>query len=195
MSRTQKPKLGQHFLADEAIVERIIDVATLPKDAMVVEIGPGKGVLTRALNAAVPEGTVLAVEYDFALVEFLREHVSKRVKVVHADALLFDYTAVQAPYHVVSNLPYQITSPILHQLIGSTNPPETMTLMMQREVAERLVAAPHTRERGLLTIIVEWYGLVVHAFDVPPEAFIPPPKVWSSVVRLEIVYFLRFVSF
>ena len=183
--RHQKPKLGQHFLINEAVVERIIEAARLSKQATVVEIGPGTGVLTRALNAAVPDGLVLGIEFDHDLVEYLREHVSKRVKIIHRDALLYDYAEVARPYHVVSNLPYQITSPILHRLIGSANPPATMTLMMQREVADRLLAPPKTRERGLLTIVAEWYGSVEHCFDVGPEAFDPPPKVWSSVVRLQ----------
>lgn len=184
MKNDRRPKLGQHFLIDESVVERIIQSAQLPIDAQVVEIGPGKGILTRALNAAVPDGEVLAIEFDRDLIDFLREHTSKRVKVIHRDALLFDYAEVKSPYHVVSNLPYQITSPILHRLIGSSNPPATMTLMMQREVADRIVALPHTRERGLLTVVVEWYGSVEQVFDVGPEAFSPRPKVWSSVVRL-----------
>ncbi len=179
-----RPKLGQHFLIDDQVVQQIIATAQLAEAAFVVEIGPGKGILTRALSAAMPQGTVLAIEYDRELVEYLRAHVSKRVKVIHRDALLFDYTTVKSPYRVVSNLPYQITSPILHRLIGSLNPPETMTVMVQREVAERLLAPPATRERGLLTIVAEWYGSIERCFDVSPEAFNPPPKVWSSVIRL-----------
>ncbi len=184
MNARKKPKLGQHFLIDESVVSQIINLADLPNDATVVEIGPGTGVLTRALNAAVPNGQILAIEVDGTLAFHLRERVSKRVKIIHADALRFDYNSVAKPYHVVSNLPYQITSPILHTLISSANPPETMTLMMQREVAERLLAPPKTRERGLLTMVVAWYGTVESGFDVPPSAFNPPPEVWSTVVRL-----------
>lgn len=180
----RKPKLGQHFLADQEIVDQIITLAALPTNATVVEIGPGLGVLTRALNAAVPDGQVLAIEVDGTLARQVAERVSKRVKIIHQDALRFDYASVAAPYHVVSNLPYQITSPIVHTLISSTNPPETMTLMMQREVAERLTAAPKTRERGLLTIVCEWYGTIEYGFDVPPSAFTPPPAVQSAVVKL-----------
>jgi len=180
----RKPKLGQHFLADETIVDQIIDLAALSPNATVVEIGPGLGVLTRALNAAVPDGQVLALEVDGGLARAVVERVSKRVKIIHQDALRFDYTSVAAPYNVVSNLPYQITSPILHTLIRSTNPPESMTLMMQREVAERITAKPKTRERGLLTMVCEWYGVAEYGFLVPPSAFTPPPHVESAVIKL-----------
>jgi 16S rRNA (adenine1518-N6/adenine1519-N6)-dimethyltransferase len=179
-----RPKLGQHFLIDPAVVSQIVSAAALPATAIVVEIGPGEGVLTRALSAAVPGGQVLAIEVDGTLAHQLRERVSKRVKVIHADALRFDYVSVANPYHVVSNLPYQITSPILHRLIGAANPPESMTLMVQREVADRLLAQPKTRQRGLLTVVAEWYGSIERCFDVSPEAFRPPPAVWSTVVRL-----------
>ena len=180
-----RPKLGQHFLNDDQVVQNIVALANLQPDSNVVEIGPGEGVLTRALSAVVTDGLILAIELDGTLAFNLREKVSKRVKILHADAVRFDYETVVKPYHVVSNLPYQVTSPVLHALAGSKNPPESMTLMMQREVADRLLATPKHRERGLLTVVAEWYGTVTKGFDVPPTAFNPPPKVWSTVVRLE----------
>ena len=179
--------LSQHFLADVAVLEAILAEADPGPDRPILEIGPGLGILTEALLDA--GAAVVAVELDRGLAAFLRDRLADliaagRLAVVEADALDLDLTSLAAPpYDVVANLPYHITSPILHRFLGSTPRPRRLVLMLQREVAERIAAAPG----GLsyLSVFAQYHARVRIAFRVPPSAFEPAPAVESAVAVLE----------
>jgi len=152
----------------------------------VVEIGPGRGALTEALAARA--GRVLAIEIDRDLAAGLRgQFDSERVTVIEQDVLQFDFAAAAAEagerLRVVGNLPYYITSPILLKLAASHAALDVAVLMVQREVAERVTAAPGSRDYGLLSVTVQMYGPTEALFTLPPSAFSPPPKVHSTVFR------------
>jgi len=181
-----KSKLGQNFLHDDAAIRRIVAALGDCAQSTVVEIGPGRGAVTRVLVPAA--ASVVAVELDPELVEHLRaEFPSGKVTVVHRDVLAFDFAASAAEaghrLAVVGNLPYYITSPILLRLAESHAALDRAVLMMQREVADRVAAAPGSRDYGLLSVTVQMYGPVERLFTLPPEAFSPPPEVHSSVIR------------
>jgi 16S rRNA (adenine1518-N6/adenine1519-N6)-dimethyltransferase len=179
-----KSKLGQNFLRDAAAIGRI--AASLgPLDGRtVVEIGPGRGAITRALAAAARR--VVAAEVDHALALALKVEMPA-VEVVEQDVLGFDFAAEAArageKLLVAGNLPYYITSPILLKLAGSHGVLERAVLMVQREVAERVTAAPGSRAYGLLSATVQMHGPAQELFTLPPEAFSPPPEVHSTVFR------------
>ena len=181
-----KPKLGQNFLHDASAIQRIVAALGDCSTRTVVEIGPGKGAVTRALSARAAH--VIAVELDDLLAERLRnDFPADQVTVVHQDVLSFDYASAAASagqrLAVVGNLPYYITSPILHQLAYSHASLDRAVLMMQREVADRVVASPGSRDYGALSVTVQMYGAVEKLFTLPPGAFSPPPDVHSSVIR------------
>jgi 16S rRNA (adenine1518-N6/adenine1519-N6)-dimethyltransferase len=181
-----KPKLGQNFLNDTQAVQRIVAALGDCSNETIIEIGPGRGVLTRALVSRAKH--VMAVELDPQLSSQLRAEFSpERVTVVHQDVLDFDFSTVPVEkgkrLAVVGNLPYYITSPILLKLAASHVALDRAVLMMQREVADRVAAEPGSRDYGLLSVTVQMYGPVEKLFALPPEAFSPPPQVHSSVVR------------
>lgn len=184
-----KPRLGQNFLHDVHAIERIASALGDCSQTTVVEIGPGRGALTRAL---VPRARhVIAVELDAELVSHLRaEFPPDRLTVVHHDVLAFDFAAAAAGaghrLAVAGNLPYYITSPILTKLAASHHSLDRAVLMMQREVADRVVAGPGSRDYGLLSVTVQLYGPVESLFTLPPGAFSPPPEIHSTVVRWRI---------
>jgi len=179
--------LSQNFLADTDVLEAIRDEAAPAPGRRVLEIGPGLGFLTGALLAAGAE--VTAVELDRGLASYLRESFadpieSGALRLVEGDALDQDLTLLVAPpYDVVANLPYHITSPILHRLLGQTPRPKRLVLMVQREVGERIAAPPG--RMSYLSVFVQYQATVRVAFDVAPEAFEPAPAVASSVIVLE----------
>ncbi len=182
----KKPKLGQNFLVDIQAAQRIAAALGEIADQTVVEIGPGKGAITGALAAR--SGHVVAVELDRELAADLRRRFDpERVTVVEQDVLRFDFAAAAAQVgerlRVAGNLPYAITSPILLKLGASHAALEVAVLMVQREVAERVTAAPGTRDYGLLSATMQMYGPVEQLFTLPPSAFSPPPKVHSTVFR------------
>jgi 16S rRNA (adenine1518-N6/adenine1519-N6)-dimethyltransferase len=194
-----KKRLGQHFLVDKEILATIVGVAELVPGMKVLEIGPGLGVLTSVLSKAVgKEGLVLAVEADRDLVDKLRErfHSKPQVKIVAGDILATPLsTLLQAPYKIVANIPYSITSPVVTKFLlgdyrgraGDESPrPESITLLVQQEVAERLTAKPGTRARGMLTVLIELFGTAQLVVNVPPTAFEPPPQVNSAVIHLTL---------
>ena len=152
----------------------------------VVEVGPGPGGLTRALLDS-PAASVTAVEVDdraIAIVREMAESEGERLRVIAADALRLDLAAlVPAPRHIVANLPYNIASPLLVGWLRQGNAWECLTLMFQQEVAERICAAPDTEAYGRLSVLAQWVADVDIAVRLPPDAFVPPPKVWSAVVR------------
>ncbi len=179
--------LGQHFLLDPGIAGRIARAAGPLEGRTAVEIGPGPGGLTRALLEAGADRLV-AVERDARCVEALAEMAAAsggRLRVLAADALDVDVTALgPAPIKLVANLPYNIATPLLVRWLRRMDGIESMTLMFQKEVADRLLALPGGKTRGRLSILAQWRAEIRRCFDLPPGAFTPPPKVLSSVVAL-----------
>jgi 16S rRNA (adenine1518-N6/adenine1519-N6)-dimethyltransferase len=202
-----KPKLGQNFLVDSEATQRIAASIGDLSGRTVVEIGPGRGAITATLAARA--GHVLAVELDRELAARLRaEFPAERVTVVEQDVLQFDFAAASLiagqRLLVVGNLPYGITSQILLKLAASHAALDRAVLMVQREVADRVVAQPGSRDYGLLSVTVQMHGPAERLFTLPPSAFSPPPDVHSTVFRwrfaprfealgLEEVSFLRLV--
>jgi 16S rRNA (adenine1518-N6/adenine1519-N6)-dimethyltransferase len=190
-------RLGQHFLADNRILERIAAAVCPDHSPLVIEIGPGRGALTEKLLARADR--VIAIELDRELVEHLRSRFDSRLEVVHSDVLAADL-GQWGPAPIAGNLPYYITSPIIEK-VGRLDFPRAVFLM-QREVAERLSASPGTRDYGYLTVQTALFAHARTLFGVKPGAFRPPPKVDSAVVLLEprppvvadVDDFLRFVS-
>jgi 16S rRNA (adenine1518-N6/adenine1519-N6)-dimethyltransferase len=181
-----KPKLGQNFLVDAQAAQRIVAAQGEIAGRTVVEIGPGRGALTGEL--AKRAGRVLAIELDGELAAGLRERFEpERVTVVEQDVLRFDFAAAATQagerLRVAGNLPYYITSPILLKLAASHAALDLAVLMVQREVAERVTAAPGSRDYGLLSATVQMYGPVERLFTLPPSAFSPRPQVHSTVFR------------
>jgi len=188
-----KKSLGQHFLVDERVLVKIIDAAELDESTGVLEIGPGMGALTERL--ADRAGWVLAVEIDGRLIPILRELFADRpnVTVVHGDALRVDLRKLMERkmgsaerYSVVANLPYYATSPILMRLFEERLPLERIVVMIQKEVADRIMAEPGTKEYGSISVAVRYFADVSWVCGVPRNCFIPRPQVDSAVIRLEI---------
>jgi len=184
-----KKRFGQNFLADERIVERIIREVRPLEDETIVEIGPGRGALTSGLVEKT--GRLCAVEFDRDLIPLLHGKFGTRANftLVEGDALAVDLCAIIAPAaqaRVVANLPFYISTAILQRLIEQRACLTEMVLMLQREVVERITAPPSSSERGFLSVLVEAYCEAEALFDVPPTAFRPVPKVWSTVVRLRV---------
>jgi 16S rRNA (adenine1518-N6/adenine1519-N6)-dimethyltransferase len=176
-----RQKLGQHFLIKGSILERIAAAACPQREPLVVEIGPGRGALTeRLLKRA---GRVVAIELDFYLVEHLRAKFASepRLEVIHADALDIDLAQWQAA-PIAGNLPYYAATPIIERTVRQRTP--RAVFLVQKEVAERLAAAPGNREYGYLSVATQIFAEVSVLFEVKPGAFHPPPKVDSAVVRL-----------
>jgi len=182
-----RKSLGQHFLLDPAICARIAAAAGEMEGRFVLEVGPGPGGLTRALLAT-KAAKVLAVELDrravAALAELAAAHPG-RLEVMEADALRVDpASALPAPRKVVANLPYNAATPMLVGWLRGAAALESMTLMFQQEVAERITAAPGTEAYGRLGVLAQWRCRCTLLLALPPGAFSPPPKVWSAVVGL-----------
>ncbi|MBO2532637.1 dimethyladenosine transferase [Planifilum fulgidum] len=188
-----KKSLGQHFLVDQRVLERIIEAAELDSSTGVLEIGPGMGALTERL--ADRAGAVLAVEIDDRLIPILRELFSDRphVTVVHGDALKVDlrelikrHLGSARRFSVVANLPYYVTSPILMRLLEERLPLDRIVVMIQKEVAERILAGPGTKEYGSLSVAVRYFAEVSWICGVPRNCFVPRPQVDSAVIRLRL---------
>lgn len=178
--------LGQRFLVDSSVLASIVDAAELSPADDVLEVGPGPGVLTRAL--AERARSVTAVEVDARMVRVLGDTLADRpnAHVVHADALAVDlFTVGPLPTRIVANLPYQITSPLVMRFIGDPRRPPLVVVLVQEEVAKRMVADEKAaKERGFLSIFVQSFAEARIVRRVPPRAFRPPPKVHSAVVQL-----------
>jgi len=179
-----KKQLGQNFLINEQIADQIADEACLESNDVVIEVGPGLGVLTERLVKKA--GQVYAIEKDFDLIQKLKRNLGdpKNLKIVHQDALLFDLSLF-GNYKVVANIPYNITSPLIRKFLEAKNKPDLIVLMVQKEVAERIVAKPGNRDRGLLTLIVEFYADSEIVFEVNRKNFFPVPSVDSAVIKLK----------
>lgn len=184
-----RKRFGQHFLHDRNVIRKIIRSVAPQSDETVVEIGPGMGALTNELVAHA--GRVIAIEFDKRLLPHLQEQfgASENFKLLEADALEVDICREIAPAQtarVAANLPYNISTAILQKLIAQRECIPEMVLMLQREVVDRMLAPAGSSERGYLSVLVEAYCESERLFDVSPGAFRPPPKVWSSVVRLRL---------
>ncbi|MEP6922520.1 MAG: 16S rRNA (adenine(1518)-N(6)/adenine(1519)-N(6))-dimethyltransferase RsmA [bacterium] len=180
-------KLGQNFLVNEGVVKNIVDALAPERNETIIEIGPGRGALTAQLvNRA---ERVVAVEFDRNLIPHLTDRFNgnRNLKLVPADALNVDFCLEIQPAdsaRVVANLPYNVATAILQRLIAQRRCLTEMVLMLQREVVARIIAPPDTKERGYLSVFVQFYCETEKLFDVAPGSFRPAPKVWSSVVRL-----------
>src|SRR5271169_1868516 len=196
-----KPKLGQHFLANESFALQIVDALGSVSQNTVLEIGPGRGVLTSLLAKRVRR--LIAVELDRVLAAQLRLRFGMfpNVEVIEADILSVDFDSLfgpkpglrrpgielrPEPVKVIGNLPYYITSDILLRLFEYSKYFETIVVLVQREVADRIAAKPGTRDYGLLSATAQLYARVEKLFTLPPEAFSPPPKVHSTALRLTL---------
>lgn len=182
-----RKSLGQNFLLDPRLTAKIAAAAGPLRGKRVVEIGPGPGGLTRALLAA-DCAQLFAVEKDRRCLAALAELAAAfpgRLELIEADALLFDVAALAPPLvKLVANLPYNIATPLLLKWLGTPEAFEDLILMFQKEVAQRLAAAPGGRAYGRLSVMTQWRFRVERLFDLPPGAFLPPPKVTSTLVRL-----------
>ena len=186
-----KKSLGQNFLIDPLVLQRIIDAAELTKDDCALEIGPGIGTMTEALSEAA--GQVVAVELDNRLIPILAENLRGRenVTVIHGDILKTDLRALSEEYcggrplKAVANLPYSVTTPALLRLLADDAPILSATLMVQKEVAERMMAKPGTKAYGALSLAVQYRAEISVAANVPRNCFIPRPEVDSQVVHLK----------
>ena len=183
-------KFGQNFLIDTHVLEKIISSAEITKDDFVLEIGPGIGTMTQYLAEAARE--VAAVEIDKNLIPILKDTLSAydNVTVINEDVLKVDIRKLAEeknggrPIKVVANLPYYITTPIIMGLFESNVPLSSITIMVQKEVADRMQVGPGTKDYGALSLAVQYYASPYIVANVPPNCFMPRPKVGSAVIRL-----------
>ena len=183
-------KFGQNFLIDTKVLERIIEASDISKDDCVLEIGPGIGTMTQYL--AEKAGEVIAVEIDKALIPILEDTLNEydNVTVINNDILKVDINKIVneknngQPIKVVANLPYYITTPIIMGLFESHVPLKSITVMVQKEVADRMQVGPGTKDYGALSLAVQYYAKPEVVANVPPNCFIPRPNVGSAVIRL-----------
>ncbi len=181
-----RKRLGQHFLIDPHITEQIIASAQLTPEDLVVEIGPGPGKLTKMLCARARK--VIAIELDDRLYARLKAELAGcgNIELIHGDALEYAYESLPE-FDVVANIPYYITTPIIFRLLDAKNNLRAMTLTVQKEVAERIVAAPGGRDYGVLSLMVQYRAIPSLQMIIPKEAFRPVPKVDSALVRMQIL--------
>lgn len=181
-----RKRLGQHFLTDQNIVRKILALVSIRPEETVLEIGPGRGALTRRLCQAAR--AVIAVELDPQLFTYLSETLKdcSNLDLRLGDALTYPYETLPPDTVVVANLPYNISTPLLFRLLEARERISRMILMLQKEVAERLVAKPGTAQYGVLSVIAQFFADIHLAFLVSPNCFTPRPEVGSAVVRLSL---------
>ena len=185
-----RKRFGQNFLIDGRVLDKIIDAANISKEDFVLEIGPGIGTMTQYLAENARE--VMAVEIDKNLIPILEDTLAEyeNVSIVNEDILKVDIGKIAKerndgkPIKVVANLPYYITTPIIMGLFESHVPMESITVMVQKEVADRMQAGPGTKDYGALSLAVQYYARPYIVANVPPNCFMPRPKVGSAVIRL-----------
>lgn len=189
--------LGQNFLTDKNIIDKIIEKSNIGETDLVIEIGPGIGVLTAA--AAEAAGKVIAIEIDRNLLPILKETLSEynNIEIIHSDVLKTDLKEIleqnreiigqkTGGIKILGNLPYYITTPIIMKILEDKVPADSITIMLQKEVADRIKSAPGSRAYGALSVAVQYYCTVTHVANAPKEIFMPQPKVDSTVIRLDI---------
>ncbi len=172
--------LGQHFLIDANVLEKIVNAAQIKKDDHIVEIGPGIGILTKELLEKA--GKVTAIELDNRMIPLMEEYTGNQEHLIAIQGNALEVTMPDEPYKIVANIPYHITSPLLrHAFLESKTIPTSMTLLIQREVAEKICPE---KGGGILTVIVQLFGEPEIITHVPASSFLPPPKVESSVLHI-----------
>ena len=183
---TFRKSFGQNFLIDSHVIDKIIAAAEIDKDTNVLEIGPGIGTLTQYL--ADNAGSVTAVELDDKLIPILEKTLADydNVRIIHGDIMKQDIAALfeGQRFKIVANLPYYITTPIIMSLLESHVPADSITVMIQKEVADRMKASPGSKDYGALSLAVQYYAEPYLAANVPPNCFMPRPNVGSAVIRL-----------
>jgi len=180
----KKSRLGQNFLYDPSIAARIVEASGTCGDDTIVEIGPGRGIMTRLLADRAKR--VIAIEFDRRLAAMLTQEfsTSDHVTIVTMDVMKYDFGQL-GPFRVVANIPYYITTPVIFKLIEGDNMMQSMTLTIQKEVAERIASPPGSKQYGVLSLMVQFYGRTEILFTIPAGAFRPRPKVDSAVIRVE----------
>lgn len=186
---SSKPKksLGQHFLTSQGALSTMIDASNLAGDDIVVEIGPGRGILTEKLLVFV--GKVIAVEKDASLISLLKEKFAKEIAsgkliLIEGDVLKFDIDSINSPYKLIANIPYYITGEIIRKFLTAKYKPKSMTLLVQKEVVERIVA--RDGKESILSLSVKFFGTPKYIKTVKRGSFNPPPKVDSAVIKIEV---------
>ncbi len=181
-----KKSLGQHFLKDEEVLQKITDaIGDLSRFKTVVEIGPGMGALTKYLIQSKPDNFYVVELDDRWAAHLLQTFPILRGKLIHQDFLQTDLNFLQYPAHIVGNFPYNISSQIVFRIIDYRNVVDTMTGMFQKEVGLRIAAKPGSKDYGVMSVLAQAFYHCEYLFDVPPESFNPPPKVMSGVIRLK----------
>lgn len=180
-----KKRLGQNFLISPYYARRIASAVESSDDSKVIEIGPGKGALSIFLKERFPRFHMIEMDND--IIPSLKEKIGDGKWTLHvSDVLEFDFRALGSPLHIVGNLPYNIAALIIKKTLLHSPKVGSVTYMVQREVAERIVAAPHTKQNGFLTIFCQFFGSPKILFNIPLGAFVPKPKVESSVFQMNI---------
>ena len=185
MGHVARKRFGQHFLTDGAVIDAIVAAIDPRPGEALVEIGPGLGAMTGPLLARCERLTVIELDRDLAA--RLRRDV--RLEVIEADVLTVDFAALSQQrgrkLRIVGNLPYNISTPILFHLLGAAERVVDQTFMLQKEVVERMAASPGSKDYGRLSVMLQWRYDIEPLLDVPPQAFEPPPRVDSAVVRMQ----------
>ncbi len=182
-----RKRFGQHFLHDQGIVRRIVDAVAPAPDDRIVEVGPGRGALTWALLERARHLEVIEIDRDLAAALRADPRAARGLTVRVGDVLDTDFLQLRGEgpkLRIIGNLPYNISTPLLFELLKQRDAVADMLFMLQKEVVDRMSAAPGGKEYGRLTIMLAAYAEVEHLFDVGPGAFQPRPKVWSAIVRL-----------
>ncbi len=185
MKHFARKRFGQHFLTDDAILSAIVDAIDPRPGEALVEIGPGLGALTDPLVARCQTLTVIELDRDLAL----RLRLRPELNVIEADVLRVDFAALAQTHgqklRIVGNLPYNISTPILFHLLGAVEQLVDQHFMLQKEVVQRMAASPATKDYGRLSVMLQWRYDIESVLDVPPQAFDPPPRVDSALVRMQ----------
>ncbi len=182
-SHRPRKRFGQHFLIDRGVIDAIVASLALKPADNVVEIGPGLGALTRPLLALLPRLAVVEIDRDI-VARLAAAYPAERLAIHQGDALDFDFAGLGTDLRLVGNLPYNISTPLLFHLLRFLPSIRDMTFMLQKEVVARMVAPPSTADYGRLSVMLQRHCRLQWLLDVPPQAFDPPPKVDSAVVRL-----------
>lgn len=186
MQHRAKKRFGQNFLQDSLLISRIIQSLNITTDDTVIEIGPGLGALTFPLLQAIDQLTVVEIDRD--LIQTLKQKASKQpdkhLTIIESDVLKVDFSPLGKQLTVIGNLPYNISTPVLFHLLQYKQQIKQMCFMLQQEVVDRMAASPGSKTYGRLSVILQYHFKIVPLLKVPPDAFIPQPKVMSKVVRL-----------